>query len=138
MHDRSGKKGVDKVRFYLDRFVLFSKNFPYQKVSAELLRKYMVNGMPKNRKEFKDAHIQLGGGNCFMVTAVEDYCDPATLPTLRLFRDEKLLKSSSGRIFVKVYYKIGPNLARLLLRTPESVQRSAAKFFDRLSKKLVK
>ncbi|MHA0111960.1 CFI-box-CTERM domain-containing protein, partial [Klebsiella pneumoniae] len=69
-------------------------------------------------------------------TAVEDYCEPSTLPLLRTYRDEVLLKHKSGRLFVKFYYKIGPNLARILLRTPDGFQRKVAQFFDRISKKV--
>ncbi len=130
MHDRATGKNADKLRHYLDRFVTFSKGLPYQKVSSELVRKYLVNGKPKNRKEFKDAHIQLGGGKCFMVTAVEDYCDSETLPVLRQFRDQVLLPNRFGKAGVMVYYVIGPRLARLVLKTPEKFQRKLARVFD--------
>ncbi len=130
LHDRAKSKDNNKLTFYLSRFVLFSKGLPYQHVSAELLRKYLVNGTPKNRREFKDAHIQLGGGNCFIATAVEEYCAVETLPSLRRFRDEVLLKRTWGRSFVKVYYWVGPGLARLVLRTPEGFQRLLARIFD--------
>jgi hypothetical protein len=125
-----------KLVFYLDRFVMFSKGLPFQHISSELIRKYLVNSLPKNRKEFKDAHIQLGGGQCFIATAVEDYCEPETLPALRKFRDEVLLKNFAGRGFVKVYYKLGPNCARIVLRTPEKFQRALARVFNTISEKL--
>jgi len=135
MHDRpKGKDGKDgKLGYYLNRFVMFSKGQPFQNMSSELVRKYLVNGVPKNRKEFKDAHIQLGGGKCFIATAVEDHCEPSTLPALRRFRDDVLLRSFLGRVFVRGYYRVGPMLARLVLRMPEWVQIFLAKGFDLIS-----
>jgi len=138
LHDRAKKKDGDRLAYYLSRFVMFSKGMPFQNVSSELIRKYLVNGLPKNRKEFKDAHIQLGGGTCFIATAVEDYCEPTTLPSLRRFRDDVLLQNSAGRVFVKVYYRIGPSLARLVLRAPEVMQKILASAFDRISNYLYK
>ena len=134
LHDRAKQKDLDKLQYYLNRFVMFSKGMPYQHVASELVRKYLLNGLPKNRKEFKDAHIKLGGGSCFIATAVEDYCDPTTLDDLRYFRDEYLLSRGWGRQFVRVYYRIGPTLARGVLRTPEAFQRLLAHAFDRIAK----
>jgi hypothetical protein len=138
LHDKVSKKDTSKVDLYLDRFVLFSKGLPYQHLSAELVRKYLVNGTPKNRKNFKDAHIRLGGGKCFIATAVEEHCAETTLSELRKFRDEKLLPHRSGRGFVRVYYAIGPWLARAVLRAPEVFQKVLAFFFDQIAKKLAK
>jgi hypothetical protein len=136
LYDKASRKDVTKLTTTLDRFVLFSKGMPYQHVSAELLRKFLVNGNPKNRKQFKDAHIRLGGGRCFIATAVEEHCEIDTVPQLRNFRDQVLLKSPHGRTFVSVYYCVGPTLARLVLRTPDRFQKNLARFFDRLVKKM--
>jgi tetratricopeptide (TPR) repeat protein len=122
-----------RLGLYLDRYVLFSKGMAYQHLSAELVRKYLVNGTPRYRKEFKNAHIRLGGNKCFMVTAVEDYCEPNTLPTLRDFRDGFLLHRAWGRVLIRIYYRVGPSLARMVLNTPVSFQVFLAKRFDRLS-----
>ena len=138
MYDRPKRRDADKLIHYLNRFVAFSKGMPFQHVSAEMVRKYLVNSLPKNRKEFKDAHVKLGGGKCFIATAVEDYCEPDTLPTLRKFRSEVLLKNSAGRVFVKVYYRMGPPCASLVLKTPEAFQKFLARGFDRLSNRLRK
>lgn len=131
IHDLGGKKAFDRLRFYLDRFVMFSRGMPFQHVSAELVRKFLVNGSPKNRKEFKSAHLQLGGGKCFLATAVEEHLPSRTLPILRTFRDQCLMSSRGGRMFVRVYYRVGPVMARGMIRMPESVQ----VFFARLVEK---
>jgi hypothetical protein len=136
IHDQSSKKDATKLRYYLDRFVVFSKGMPFHHVSSELIRKYLVNGTPRHRKDFKDAHIRLGGGKCFVATALEDYCEPDTLTLLRRYRDERLLKSASGRGFVKGYYKVGPIVARTILMLPEWMQIKMARVLVRLSRAL--
>lgn len=53
-----------------------------------------------------------GGGGCYIATAVYgSYDDPSVL-VLRQFRDEKLNRSTLGRVFIRTYYAISPSLAR--------------------------
>ena len=54
------------------------------------------------------------GGGCFVATAA--YGDPShpDVMALRRFRDERLLGHASGRAFVRVYYALGPKLARVV------------------------
>ena len=133
IHDLGGKKAFDRFRFYIDRFVMFSRGMPFQHVSAELIRKFLVNGSPKNRKEFKNAHLQLGGGKCFLATAVEEHLPERTLPRLRAYRDQRLMASLPGKCFVRIYYFIGPWMARILIRVPEGFQRRFARLVENLA-----
>jgi hypothetical protein len=137
VHDRSAKKDKSKLKFNLDKFVMFSKGMPYQYMCAELIRKYLMNNKPVNRAMFKDAHIRLGGSKCFIATSVEEYCDEQTLPRLRKFRDQKLMSSKVGRLMVSVYYQVGPWIARGILRLPESSQRSIARTLNVISFRFV-
>ncbi len=136
IHDRSSRADMTRLRFYLDRFVLFSKNMPFHHVSAELVRKYLVNGTPRHRKEFKDSHIRLGGGKCFIATALEDECEPGTLERLRLFRDSRLQTSPWGRGAVRFYYFVSPTLARGVLRLPETIRKTLGASLSRFSRTL--
>ena len=133
LHDKISKKDTAKLDNYLRLFILFSKNMPYQYVSAELLRKYMVNGLPIHKANFKDAHLQLGGGRCFIATAVQPLCADETLPSLRDFRDQVLMENVLGRCFVKIYYQVGPLAAAVILRTPIYFRKQIAKFLDRFA-----
>jgi hypothetical protein len=133
IHDLGGKKAFDRFRFYIDRFVMFSRGMPFQHVSAELIRKFLVNGSPKNRKEFKNAHLQLGGGKCFLATAVEEHLPERTLPRLRAYRDQRLMAYLPGKCFVRIYYFIGPWMARILIRVPERFQRRFARLVENLA-----
>ncbi len=134
IHDRSVKSDMTRLRFYLDRFVLFSKNMPFHHVSAELIRKYLVNGTPRHRKEFKDSHIRLGGGKCFIATALEDECDSGTLERLRAFRDRRLQTTPWGRGAVRIYYAVSPPVARGVLRLPDGIRRYLGTSLSRLAR----
>lgn len=47
---------------------------------------------------------------CFIATAVYGGADPRT-DQLRRFRDERLMRTSAGRMLVKLYYWISPSIA---------------------------
>jgi hypothetical protein len=134
IHDRSGKSDMTRLRFFLDRFVVFSKNMPFHHVSAELVRKYLVNGTPKHRKEFKDSHIRLGGGKCFIATALEDECAPGTLEHLRAFRDRRLQTTFLGRGAVRLYYFMSPPVALGVLRLPDGIRKFLGACLSRLAR----
>lgn len=56
--------------------------------------------------------------NCFIATAV--YGDPSChqVRELRKYRDDILLKSTAGTLFVKTYYKTSPSVAKWLMTKP--------------------
>ena len=62
--------------------------------------------LPSVVKKEKDA--------CFIVTATMGDFNHPDVVYLRLFRDEWLRKRVLGRIFIAVYYRIGPSLAFLI------------------------
>jgi hypothetical protein len=136
IHDHSRGMMDDRLKYYLDRFVMFSRGMPYQHVSAELVRRYLANGTPRHTREFKEAHIRLGGGKCFLATAVEEHLPERTIPDLRRYRDEVLLRHAAGKVFVKCYYAIGPWLAVRLIRRPAWLQRAFARLVQNLSDSL--
>jgi tetratricopeptide (TPR) repeat protein len=57
-------------------------------------------------------------GGCYIATAVYGDYEHENVKLFRGFRDEVLLESSFGRLFVKVYYALSPFLAKRL--NPES------------------
>ncbi len=58
------------------------------------------------------------GGSCFVATAC--FGDPKhpTVIALQSFRDDVLVRSSTGRVFVASYYRVGPALAKALNKLP--------------------
>lgn len=57
---------------------------------------------------------------CFIATAVYGSETAVEVQVLRRFRDERILSSGIGRVFVKVYYQVSPALAKRLLNMPRS------------------
>ena len=58
--------------------------------------------------------MAMGGGGCFIATAVYESSNHHHVITLKKFRDRILLKSWVGRLFVKFYYVIGPYAAKVI------------------------
>ena len=127
IYDKYKSKDLSKLKYFLDKFVLFSKGTSYQRLSQEMLRKFLTNDNPNHRSQFKDAYVSLGGGRCFVATAVEEHCEANTVVTLKRFRDEVLSKSVFGRGFTRIYYKISPTIAIRLIHSPEERQKRVAK-----------
>ncbi len=133
IYDRVKSKDKSKVKYYLDKFVLFSKGTNYQRLSREMLRKFLTYDMPRNRPLFKEAYVSLGGGKCFIATAVEDHFEDDTILILRKFRDQVLARSKLGRKFIHFYYWFSPHLAILLIRWGSPVQKPIARMLQGLA-----
>ena len=132
IYDRTKAKDKRKMFFdYMDKYILFSKGMPYQPLCAEALRKYAERS--NHPADFKKAHRQLTGEKCFVATSLMDLIEPETLPRLRQLRDQRLLKFALGRVFVRVYYAIGPELAQLMDQMPNAVRRGTARLLDVLA-----
>ena len=53
-------------------------------------------------------------GGCYIATAVYGSYDAPQVMSLHRFRDENLSKTMLGRLFIRVYYKLSPPIARWL------------------------
>ncbi len=62
----------------------------------------------------QNANQTKDGGGCFIATATLGDSEHPYVLELQEFRDEVLLHSALGRIFVKGYYKLSPSLSRLI------------------------
>ncbi len=60
------------------------------------------------------------GSPCFIATAAYSSPSHPHVKCLRKFRDKFLLKNKPGQIFIKVYYKFSPQVARFLSRNEAS------------------
>ena len=69
--------------------------------------RYAQNSQRKQASTSKD--------DCFVITAIyEGNSEHENVQVLRKWRDEKLSKSTSGKLLIDTYYKIGPTLAQLV------------------------
>lgn len=89
----------------------------YSKVSEDYKERFEITD-PRDLAE-----IQTPGGGCFVATAIYGTSIHPDLDTLRYFRDTKLRANVLGQKFIEVYYKHGPKLAEIVLKS------STVKFF---------
>lgn len=69
-------------------------------------------------KTFETEEDEDDSGGCFLTTATAD--DPATLHSLRRFRDNSMAATPLGQALIRVYYAISPPIAETLSRHPNS------------------
>lgn len=119
---------------YLEKFLLFTKGFTWQPLCAESLRRYIMSGRTKHPRDFKNAYKLIGKGGCFVVTALSDLTEEQTLENLRSFRDTVLARTWTGRLMIRVYYRVGPVLADLTDIAPLSFRRFLARGADRVAR----
>ncbi len=115
---------------YLNKYITFSKGMPYQHLCAEALRKYIASEKPIHREPFKSAYRILNTSKCFIASALIEVTHLETLPRLRQFREEFLLKYYLGRIFVSWYYRWGPVLSQRVEALPHWIQFLLGKTLD--------
>lgn len=136
LYDRtkSADKKKDFMQF-LEKYILFSKDMPFQPVCAESLRKYISREKPRHVAEFKNAYRILAptASKCFVATSLLDVTEPETHVALRAFRDRVLMESRPGRWFVRAYYRVGPVIAAVLDRAPGWVRTVCGRALDRLA-----
>lgn len=68
----------------------------------------------------------VGASGCFVATAAYGDLHHPEVEYLRLVRDMILINHASGRLFIKVYWKIGPKLARFVAPRPRLRRASVA------------
>ena len=64
----------------------------------------------KMQAGLKESNSSQGG--CYIATAVYGSYDSPPVMTLRRYRDETLARSILGRLFIRIYYRLSPPLAR--------------------------
>lgn len=67
-------------------------------------------------------------GGCFVATACYGNYDAPEVLVLRQFRDDKLLQSFFGRVFVKFYYSVSPFFATLISKS-DTLKKSVRQYF---------
>ncbi|MCM0604542.1 MAG: hypothetical protein KA715_00460 [Xanthomonadaceae bacterium] len=137
VYDRSkGPQATKDFKRYLEQYIIFSRGTKHGGIALDTIRKYMMANKPIHKAEFKNAFKRLGGTDCFVVTSLLDHVDFETLDAMRGFRDESLSQSSLGRLFIKVYYSVGPGVAWSLDQMPNFFRAGVARFLDLIAKKL--
>ncbi len=75
--------------------------------------------------------------NCFVVTTTMGDSNHPVVVDFRKYRDEVLLENNLGRLFIKLYYKIGPSLSEIIKNNKTLFQISRS-FILKLHKRIFK
>lgn len=138
LYDRTRSEGRFKeCRHYLEKFVLFSKGMPFEALSTETLRKYVVHDKPMHHAAFKQAYKTLSGNNCYIATALFEELKEDTIPSLRSYRDNVMLKSFWGRSFVRFYYLTSKPLVPVVENLPRFIRSWLGRLLDRAARRLL-
>lgn len=132
LYDRTKSDAkFSEFRHYLQKYLIFSKNMPYQALCAEAVRRYIANGRPVHLSDFRAVHKELNPHFCFVATSLVDVLDEPTMPRLQAFKNRVLVRNRMGRAGVLVYYQIGPYLATIIDQLPQPQRKLIGKCLDR-------
>lgn len=96
------------------------KNPVWQCQSESEFRQFMIEFEKLLKKRYPNNNISVRipegrstGGGCYIATSVYGSYDCPEVWTLRRFRDERLLTSFLGRVFVRTYYVLSPTIVKV-------------------------
>ncbi len=135
LYDRTKTKKKE-FQHHLNKYVLFSKNMPFQPMCSEAVRRYIANKKCMNKSDFRRAYRELAVSKCFVASALVEELDLETLPRLRDYRDLVLARSAAGRGFIRFYYAFGPLAALGVRMLPREARRALARTLKGLAQRI--
>jgi hypothetical protein len=110
------KKG-DKFKFNLN-FKFTDKRLSLGLNPTKLIYMEKKNILPPNKlnskSESKSKSKPNTDKNCFIVTTTMGDINHPVVVDFRRYRDEVLLNTYFGRLFINIYYKVGPVLSKVI------------------------
>lgn len=105
-------------------------------VNSEIANRIRVNkqtivGINSTLNTIKTKTQQQSSSGCYIATSVYGSYNHPQVLKLRSFRDNQLLQSSMGKLFVQTYYSVSPKLVIWLNNKP-SIQNFVRKILDKL------
>ena len=120
----------------IDKYAMQAINYAPPEI-AEKYRSEIANDLKyieQVRSGQKDTTLK-GKKGCYIATAVYGSYDCDEVFALRRYRDDYLNKNIFGRLFIKIYYRISPFLAKHI-RQDTRIAKIIKKYLDKKSKKL--
>ncbi len=100
--------GIQEATDYLNYMI--KKDFPKDLIEWQIARIKEFGVDPKKHPS-KDSSTKSNGG-CYVATCVYGSYDCPQVWTLRRFRDNILASTWYGRIFIRIYYVVSPNMVK--------------------------
>lgn len=123
IYDRAkGGKKKAELDHFLQKWLIFSRKMPHQKVSIDTIQKYLATNQTIHRAEFARAYQTLSQSKCFIATSLIGELSVSEIDILRKYRDARLLTRRMGRKFVALYYKYSPKVSYLLMSQPRFIR----------------
>jgi hypothetical protein len=123
----NGLKKGNRIIFHFDILIGYRlmDREKYQYINLKYYEK--VNILPPAKSN----------SNCFIVTTTMGDINHPVVIDFRNYRDEVLLNTILGRLFIKIYYKIGPSLSEIIKKNDTLFQISRS-FILKLHKRIFK
>jgi|GEM_PF-1036689 len=77
---------------------------------------HLVYQCAKDKTEF-NLNLERRGGGCFIATAAFGTSMAHEINVLRSFRDNYLMRERAGRLFISLYYRTSPTIAKMISRS---------------------
>jgi hypothetical protein len=117
---------TNEFRHYMEKYILFSHQMPFQTVCAETLRKYIAFGKTTHTADFKNTYRLLNPSKCFIASSLVDVIPMETVETLQTFRDHHLKTHRLGQSCIQTYELLAPWIADCLDQSPYFLRRTCA------------
>ena len=154
----SGSRGVF-IEQEVDKFTMYSiKGFYNALFDNEFEVDYLIEGIKEEKEKEKEKEKERkrkakeerkkeinkrieekskpSNSNCFVVTATMGDINHPIVNDYRTFRDEHLLTNYFGKLFVNLYYKIGPYFAILIEKNTWLKKMTFEKFINPIHKRI--
>jgi len=122
-------RAVDNYTLYMDNAIRFSQTgqADLEKEKAEGIEKLRAD-LGRFPEKKPNGPAAAGAKGCYIATSIYGSYDCPEVWTLRRYRDYKLANKKSGRLFIKMYYRISPTMVKVFGET---------RLFKSVSKKLL-
>ncbi|MBU0765241.1 MAG: hypothetical protein KJ607_10450 [Bacteroidetes bacterium] len=112
--EKRGQKAETKKHKYIYKINGFSEEIIFSMLDWIVFRCTTENFLESIPDSIKPHSGNSEDKRCFIATAVYGMPDDYHLYLLRAFRDRRLMTNLPGRLFVRIYYRTSPRIARYI------------------------